>query len=131
VPTGAHLFQRLVKQEASMDIKLVTAIFPRDRLEAVEEKLRRIGVERVDVSRVRGYGEYRNFYARDWMVDEVRLDILTRANEVPSIAAAIMNAAHTGEPGDGIVAVIPIEKFYLIRTRSEATPEEFWPRRAP
>ena len=53
-----------------MDIKLVTAIFPRDRLEAVEEKLRRIGVERVDVSKVRGYGEYRNFYARDWMVDE-------------------------------------------------------------
>ncbi len=42
-----------------MNIKLITAIFPRDRLEAVEEKLRRIGVERVDVSKVRGYGEYR------------------------------------------------------------------------
>ena len=56
-----------------MDIKLVTAIFPRDRLEAVEEKLRRMGVERVDVSKVRGYGEYRNFYARDWMIDEIRL----------------------------------------------------------
>ena len=76
-----------------MNIKLITAIFPRDRLEAVEEKLRRIGVERVDVSKVRGYGEYRNFYARDWMVDEIRLDIFTKVNEVPSIAAAIMDAA--------------------------------------
>ena len=113
-----------------MEIRLVTAIFPRDRLEAVEERLRRIGVERVDVSRVRGYGEYRNFYSRDWMVDEIRLDLFTRANEVPSIAAAIMEAAHTGEPGDGIVAVVPIEKFYLIRTRSEATVEEFCPKRA-
>ena len=73
-----------------MNVKLITAIFPRDRLEAVEEKLRRIGVERVDVSKVRGYGEYRNFYARDWMVDEVRLDTFTKADEVASITSAIM-----------------------------------------
>ncbi len=39
-----------------------------------------------------------------------------------------MDAAHTGDPGDGIVAVVPIEKFYLIRTRSEATSDEFWPK---
>ena len=113
-----------------MNVKLITAIFPRDRLEAVEEKLRRIGVERVDVSKVRGYGEYRNFYARDWMMDEVKLDVFTRTDEVESITTAIMDGAHTGEPGDGIVAVVPIEKFYLIRTRSEATPDEFWPKHA-
>ena len=111
-----------------MDIKHIIAIFPRDRLEAVEEKLRYIHVERVDVCRVRGYGEYRNFYARDWMVDEVRMDIFTRHDEVDRIVAAIMEGAHTGAAGDGIVAVVPIEKFFLIRTRAEATPEEFWPR---
>jgi nitrogen regulatory protein P-II 1 len=113
-----------------MNIKLITAIFPRDRLEAVEKTLQAIGVERVDVSKVRGYGEYRNFYARDWMIDEVKLDIFTRTDEVESITTAIMDGAHTGEPGDGIVAVVPIEKFYLIRTRSEATPDEFWPKHA-
>ena len=113
-----------------MNIKLITAIFPRDRLEAVEKTLQAIGVERIDVSKVRGYGEYRNFYARDWMIDEVKLDIFTRTDEVESITTAIMDGAHTGEPGDGIVAVVPIEKFYLIRTRSEATPNEFWPKHA-
>jgi nitrogen regulatory protein P-II 1 len=113
-----------------MNIKLITAIFPRDRLEAVEKTLQAIGVERIDVSKVRGYGEYRNFYARDWMIDEVKLDIFTRTDEVESITTAIMDGAHTGEPGDGIVAVVPIEKFYLIRTRSEATPDEFWPKHA-
>ena len=113
-----------------MNIKLITAIFQRDKLEAVERKLQGIGVERIDVSKVRGYGEYRNFYARDWMVDEVRVDIFTRTDEVASITAAIMDAAHTGEPGDGVVAVVPIEKFFLIRTRSEATPDEFWPKHA-
>ncbi|MEO7812791.1 MAG: P-II family nitrogen regulator [Usitatibacter sp.] len=115
----------------AMDIKLIIATFPRERLDDVERRLQAIGVERVDVSKVRGYGEYRNFYSRDWMVDEVRLDIFTRHDEVEAIVASIMDGAHTGEPGDGIVAVLPVEKFFLIRTRSEATPEEFWPRRKP
>ena len=113
-----------------MNIKLITAIFPRDKLKAVEKKLQVIGVERIEISMVKGYGENRNYYARDWMVDEVRLDIFTRTDEVDSITTAIMDAAHTGEPGDGIVAVVPIEKFFLIRTRSEATPDEFWPKHA-
>ena len=33
--------------------------------------------------------------------------------------------------GDGVVVVVPIEKLYVIRTRSEATAETFWPRTAP
>lgn len=113
-----------------MDIKHVIATFPRDRLEAVEQRLRQINVERVDVCKVKGYGEYRNFYTRDWMVDEVRLDIFTRHDEVDRVTAAIIEGAHSGSPGDGIVAVVPVEKFYLIRTRGEATPDEFWPKQA-
>ncbi len=111
-----------------MDIKQIIAIFPGERLEAVEERLREINVERVDVSKIRGYGEYRNYYTRDWMVDEVRLDIFTRHDEVDGVVTAIMEGAHTGEPGDGIVAVVPIEKFFLVRTRAEATPDAFWPK---
>jgi nitrogen regulatory protein P-II 1 len=111
-----------------MDIKAVIAFIRRDRLEEVERKLRDIGVERINVYKVKGYGEYHDFFSRDWMVDEVRIDIFTRADEVDRIVTAIMDGAHTGLPGDGVVAVIPVEKFYLIRTRAEATPEEFWPR---
>ncbi|MEO7760572.1 MAG: P-II family nitrogen regulator [Casimicrobiaceae bacterium] len=111
-----------------MDIKLIIATFPRRNLEAVEERLRHINVERVDVCKVRGYGEYRNFYTRDWMVDEVRLDIFTRQDEVDGITAAIMEGAHSELPVAGVIAVVPVEKFMLIRTQAEATPEEFWPR---
>ena len=111
-----------------MDIKQIIAIFPRARLEEVEQRLRRINVERVDVCKVKGYGEYRNFFADDWMVDEVRLDIFTRHDEVDGVTAAIIEGAHTDLPGAGIVAVVPVEKLFLIRTRAEATPEEFWPK---
>ena len=113
-----------------MNIKLIVAIVRRDKLERVEKKLQDIGVERIDVSKVKGYGEYRDYYTRDWMAEEVKFEIFTRADEVDSITTAIMDAAHTGEPGDGIVAVVPIEKFFLVRTRSEATPDEFWPKHA-
>lgn len=110
-----------------MDIRIIVAIIRRDRLEQVEKKLQDIGVERINVTKVKGYGEYHDFFARSWMVEEVRIEICTRADEVEAITAAIMNAAHTGLPGDGIVAVMPVDKLFLIRTRAEATPEEFWP----
>ena len=111
-----------------MDIKQIVAIIRRDKLEPVEKKLQHMRVERINVSKVKGYGEYHDFFTRDWMVDEVRIEIFTRNDEVESITAAIMEAAHTGVPGDGIVAVVPVEKFFLIRTQAEATPDEFWPK---
>lgn len=110
-----------------MDIKVIVAIIRRDKLEVVEKRLRDISVERINVSKVKGYGEYHDFFTRNWMVEEVRIEIFTRKDEVDTITAAIMDAAHTGVPGDGIVAVVPVEKFFLIRTRAEATPDEFWP----
>jgi nitrogen regulatory protein P-II 1 len=113
-----------------MDTRLIIAVIRRDKLEEVEQKLHDVGVERIDVSNVKGYGEYRNFFTQDWMSDEVRVEIFTRKNEVEAIATAIVNAAHTGLPGDGVVAVLPIETLYLVRTRAEATPHEFWPARS-
>lgn len=110
-----------------MDIKLIIAIIRSDRLEPVERILKDIGVERINVSKVKGYGEYRDFFTRDWMVEEVQIEIFTRRHKVDDVTAAIMKAAHTGVPGDGIVAVVPVDKLFLIRTKSEATPEEFWP----
>lgn len=111
-----------------MDARLIIANFPSDKLEEVEKKLERIGAERINVTKVKGFGEYHNFFAPNWLNDEVRVEIFTKKDEVDAIASAIMDVAHTGAPGDGVVAVVPIEKLYLIRTRSEATLESFWPR---
>jgi len=41
-----------------------------------------------------------------------------------AIVKGIMEAAYLGLEGDGIVAVLPVEKFYRIRTRSEVTSGE-------
>ncbi|MGQ0654805.1 MAG: P-II family nitrogen regulator [Betaproteobacteria bacterium] len=112
---------------------LIIANFRREKLEEVEKTLERMGVERINVSKVRGFGEYHNHFAPNWLESEVRVEIFTKRHEVEAITSAIMRTARSGEtgyPGDGVVAVLPIEKLYLIRTCSEATPETFWPREA-
>jgi nitrogen regulatory protein P-II 1 len=111
-----------------MEIKLVVAYMPRDRLERVEQALRRVGVERVDVSKVKGYGEYHDFFSSDWMTDEVKVAVLTRQHKVDAIVSAILEAAHIPVAGAGVVAVLPVDKLYLIRTGKEAAAEEFWPK---
>jgi nitrogen regulatory protein P-II 1 len=111
-----------------MEIKLVAAYMPRDALERVEAALRRVGVERIDVSKVRGYGEYRHIETTDWMTDEVKLEVITRQHKVDAIVRAILDAAQVRLPGAGVVVVLPVDKLYLIRTGAEATPEEFWPK---
>jgi nitrogen regulatory protein P-II 1 len=110
---------------------LIIANFRREKLNDVEKKLERLGVERINVSKVRGFGEYHNYFAQNWLESEIRLEIFTHNHKVEAIASAIMEAASTGHPGDGVVAVLPIGKLWLIRTKTEATAETFWSRAAP
>ena len=115
------------------EFSLIIANFRREKLEEVEKKLEKMGVERINVSKVRGFGEYHNYFAPNWLESEVRVEIFTKRHEVEAIVSTIMHTARSGEtgyPGDGVVAVLPIEKLYLIRTCAEATPETFWPQEA-
>jgi len=107
-----------------MSYRKVTAIIRRDVLEKVERQLQEMGVRGISVTRVKGYGEYMNFYSGDWMVSHARIEIFADETKADVIARAIMKAAHVGLEGDGIVAILPVEKLYRIRTRSEATVDE-------
>lgn len=49
-----------------------------------------------------------------------RLEIYCETSRANGIIQAIMDAAHTGSAGDGIVTLIPVEKLYRIRSKVEA-----------
>ena len=100
-----------------MSFRKVIAIVRPDRLEAVEARLQDLAVPGISVSKVRGYGEYANFYTADWMTAHARVEIFIGQHQAEEVATAIMEAAHTGMDGDGIVAVLPVESVYHIRTR--------------
>lgn len=106
-----------------MEFRKVTAIIQPAVLEKVERKLQEIGIRGISVTKVKGYGEYANFFSRDWMgsVTHARIEIFTEKAKAESIVQAILEEAHQGLPGDGIVAVVPVERVYRIRTRSIAT----------
>ncbi len=99
-----------------MDFRKITAIIQKDTLKKVEDQLRELDVPGVSVTHVKGYGQYANFFSNDWLVSHVRLEVFIERDRAEEVATAIMNAAHTGMDGDGIVAILPVESIYQIQT---------------
>ena len=102
-----------------MEWRKVVAIIRSTVLERVEKRLRQLGVKGLTVTRVKGYGEYANLSKTDWLVDNARVEIFLAAQEVDAVVNALLDIAHVGAPGDGIVAVLPVEKLYRVRTKAE------------
>jgi len=103
-----------------MNYKKITAIFRCDACQKVERELQKMGVQGFSMMKVKGYGEYADLYNSDWMVSHARIEIFTDEDKVEHVVNTIMDAAHIGLAGDGIIAVLPVEKLYRIRTRSES-----------
>jgi len=104
-----------------MKFRKITAIIRLDRAEQVERKLKTIGVPGMSCTHVNGYGEYADFYSSDWKVKHARVEIFVSDHQVREIVDAILAEAGTGSSGDGIIAVLPVEHLYHIRSGSEAT----------
>lgn len=102
----------------------VVAIVQTTVLDRVENRLRALCVPGITVTKVKGYGEYANFYRPDWTVAHVRIEIFLRQERADEVARAIADAGRTGEPGDGIVAIVPVQAVYRVRTGQPATPDE-------
>jgi nitrogen regulatory protein P-II 1 len=107
-----------------MVLKKITAIFSTGKLERIEQRLRKIGVGGITVVQCKGYGEYESFLGRGWSLPHARIEIYCTSERAQIIARSIMEEAHTGSTGDGIVAIEPVEQIYRIRTKAEALPSE-------
>jgi len=105
-----------------IDLKRIVAIIRDLFLKRVEGRLKQVGIKGITVSKVKGYGEYANLYKADWLVDHARIEIFTEKAQVKNIVAAILEEAHEGAPGGGLVAVLPVEELYRIRTRTAIEP---------
>lgn len=107
-----------------MELKKIVAIVRNQALGDVEDRLTGMRVKGISVTRVKGYGELTTFINPDWRFTHARIEIYTELSMVDAIVEAILKTAHVGMPGDGIVAVLPVEKLYRIRSRSEITADE-------
>lgn len=103
--------------------KKIEAIFREERLNDVKDALARIGIVGMNVVEVRGHGRQggivlagRTGSYRVDMLPRVQLNIVLSDHNVDATIDAICGAAKTGEIGDGVIFVYPIEEVIRIRT---------------
>jgi nitrogen regulatory protein P-II 1 len=104
-----------------MDYKRIIAIVPTESLEPIQERLRQLRVGGVTVSQVKGYGEYKNLFARDWMTEHTKIELFAEAPQVDGIIDALSDLARGAPPGAGIAAVVPVERFVHLRAAQEVS----------
>jgi len=102
-----------------MAFKKVIAILQCTVLEKVESALQEIGVSGISVTFIKGYGNYANFFQSPPLVKHARIEIFTDEEKVDLVVSTIMQSAHTGLKGDGLITIIPVEHIYRITTQSE------------
>lgn len=99
-----------------MTYKKINAIIRECCLDKVREALVAAGAAGLTVTHVRGAGEYANTFGRDNLSRHARIEVFAEEANVERLVGAIHTTAHTGQAGDGVVAVLPVEGFVHIRT---------------
>ncbi len=105
-----------------MSFKYVVAIIWPEFVVPLEAKLRSLGVGGITLSKVKGFGEYRNHFSGDGLADHTKVEIFVTDDKVEALLAALQELANTGAPGSGIAAVVPLDKFLHLRTGTEVLP---------
>ncbi|ESP89604.1 ammonium transporter [Candidatus Halobonum tyrrellensis] len=111
------------------EIKLVMAFVRPDKLPDVKRGLAEAGAPSISVTNVTGRGSQPATKGQ-WRGEEYTVDLHQKVKvecvvaDIPAsrVAESISEAAHTGEPGDGKVFILPVDDAYQIRT-GEQGPE--------
>ncbi len=102
-----------------MGFVAITATINKLKFDDVEKRLQELNVSGLSVSETKGYGDYKNFFEKDWLGPYARLQVYIPAVDAERIAVAIMEAAHTGLDNDGIVAISPVDRLFRISDKAE------------
>ena len=102
---------------------MIEAVIKPQKLDSVKTALAKIGILGVTALEVKGYGRqaghterYRGAKMDVGFVPKVLLQICVKNDEVQKACDAIVEAARTGEVGDGKIFVYPISEVIRIRT---------------
>ena len=107
-----------------MQFKYVVAIIRPDSLEQLEARFASIDIRGMTVTQVKGLGGYVNFFSRSHLVEHIKIEIFVEESKTGALTNAIIEVAGSDVPGAGVIAVLPVEQFFHVRTGSEALPEK-------
>ncbi|MEO0409051.1 MAG: P-II family nitrogen regulator [Cyanobacteria bacterium P01_A01_bin.135] len=112
-------------------MKKIEAMIRPERLNVVKADLVKAGIVGMTVSDVRGYGRQRgqaaNYRGASYAIEfrgKLRLEVFVREEQVEEVKRVIVQAAQTGNIGDGKMFISPVNQVIRVRT-GETGPEAF------
>ena len=104
-------------------MQMIEAVIKPHKLDAVKTSLAKLGILGVTAVECKGFGRqmghterYRGAKMDVGFVPKVLLKVCVKGDDADKAVQAIMEAARTGEVGDGKIFVYPIAGVYRIRT---------------
>jgi len=98
-------------------VKKIEAFIRHESFDAIRAKLADMGLPSMSISEVKGSGRqggytesYRGAKTTIFMRPKLKLEMVVDDADV------ILELAHTGEPGDGKIFIIPVEDAVRVRT---------------
>ena len=115
-------------------LKKIEAIIREDKLNDVKEALREIGIVGLNVFEIRGHGRQGGItlvgrsgsYQVDMLV-KIQLNIILSERNLEETIETILDSASTGQTGDGLIFVYPVEEAIRIRTRERGHEAVMYP----
>jgi len=104
-------------------MKLLKAIIRPNKVDDVKDALAKLNISGITVTEVRGHGKqkghtavYRGKEYNVSLLPKMQVETVVSDAIAEEAIRAIVEAARTGEIGDGRVFVLPVERSYRIRT---------------
>jgi len=104
-------------------VKLIKSIVRPNKVDEVKDALDKLNVSGITVTEIRGHGKqkghtaiYRGQEYDVSLLPKMEIEVVVSDDIVEEAVKAIIQAARTGEIGDGRVFVFPVEQSYRIRT---------------
>jgi len=105
-------------------LKKIEAIIREDKVNDVKDALAEIGIVGLNMFEVRGHGREGGIQlvgrAGSYQVNmltKIQINIVLSDRNLDAAIETILQSAHTGEPGDGLIFVYPVDEAIRVRTR--------------
>lgn len=115
-------------------LKKIEAIIREDKVNDVMCALKEIGIVGMSMFEVRGHGRQGGVQlvgrAGTYQVNllpKIQLNIVLSERNLEAALETILKAAYTGETGDGIIFVTPVEDVIRVRTRERGEGAMIYP----
>ena len=102
---------------------LLKAIIRPNKIDDVKDALAKLNISGMTVTEVRGHGKQKGHTAvyrgKEYdvsLLPKMQVEVVVSDTIADDAIRAIVEAARTGEIGDGRVFVLPVERAYRIRT---------------